>query len=76
MGLRSHLALGFAGDGQEEFELGGQLILGVESIREVDSADAAVGVDLNSADQQEKKLNRFKRRGLRNWWPSRAERRT
>ena len=40
---------GLAGDGEEELELGGQLVLGVQSVREVDSADAAVGVDLDSA---------------------------
>jgi len=44
----SHLALRLAGDGQEELELGRQLVFGVEPIREVDSSDAAVGVDLNS----------------------------
>jgi hypothetical protein len=32
-------------DGEEEFELGGEFLLGVESVREVDPADAAVGVD-------------------------------
>jgi hypothetical protein len=33
-------------DGQEELELWGQLLLGVQAVREVDAADAAVGVDL------------------------------
>ena len=45
---RSHLTLRLAGNGQEELEFGGKLVLGVEPIREVDSSDAAVGVDLNS----------------------------
>ena len=45
---RSHLALRLAGDGQEELELGWELVFGVESVREVDSANTAVGVDLNS----------------------------
>ena len=45
---RSHLTLGLAGDGQEELELGRELVFGVESVREVDSANTAVGVDLNS----------------------------
>lgn len=40
--------VGLAGDGQEELELGRQLVLGVQSVREVDSADTAVSVDLNS----------------------------
>ena len=39
--LRSLLLL----DGQEELELGRQLLLGVEPIAEVDTPDAAVGVD-------------------------------
>lgn len=39
---------GLAGDGEEEFELGRQLVFGVESVGEVDSSDAAVRVDLNS----------------------------
>ena len=34
-------------DGQEELELRRQLLLGVEAVREVDAADAAVGVDLH-----------------------------
>ena len=44
----SHLAGGLASDGQEELELGWELVLGVKSIGEVDSTDTAVGVDLNS----------------------------
>ena len=39
---------GFASDGEEELELGGELIFSVKAIREVDSSDAAVGMDLNS----------------------------
>ena len=39
---------GLAGNGEEEFELGRQLVFGVESVGEVDSSDTAVGVDLNS----------------------------
>lgn len=35
-------------DGQEELELRGQLLLGVELVREVDAADAAVRVDLHA----------------------------
>jgi len=40
--------LGLAGDGQEKLELWGELVLGVQAVREVDSADAAVSVDLDS----------------------------
>ena len=40
--------LGLAGNGQEQFEFGRELVLGVESVREVNSSDSAVGVDLNS----------------------------
>ena len=39
---------GFASDGEEELELGGELVFSVKAIREVDSSDAAVGMDLNS----------------------------
>lgn len=42
---------GFASDGEEELELGWQLVFGVKSVGEVDSADAAVRVDLNSASK-------------------------
>ena len=42
------LALGLASDGEEELEFWGELVLGVETVREVDAADAAVGVDLDS----------------------------
>jgi len=44
----SHLALRLAGDGEEELEFGGQLVLGVEPVGEIDSANTAVSVDLNS----------------------------
>ena len=40
--------LGLAGHGQEELELGRELVLGVESVGEVDSSDSAVRVDLYS----------------------------
>ena len=49
----SHLALRLAGNGQEELELGRELILSVEPIGEVDSANTAVGVDLNSKSSKE-----------------------
>ena len=48
----SHLALGLAGNGQEELELGRELIFSVESVGEVDSANTAVGMDLNSLENQ------------------------
>mmetsp|Transcript_4432 Transcript_4432/g.11627 ORF Transcript_4432/g.11627 Transcript_4432/m.11627 type:complete len:264 (+) Transcript_4432:95-886(+) len=35
-------------DGQEELELGRQLLLRVEAVRKVDATDAAVGVDLDT----------------------------
>ena len=41
------LSLWFACDWQEELELWWQLIFSVKSVREVDSPDSAVGVDLN-----------------------------
>ena len=37
-----------AGDWKEKLEFGRELILGVESVREVNSTDPAVGVDLDS----------------------------
>jgi hypothetical protein len=40
--------LGLAGNGEEKFELWGELVLGVEAIGEINSADTAVSVDLNS----------------------------
>ena len=42
------LTTGLASDGQEELEFGRQLIIGVKSVREVDSSNTAVGMDLNS----------------------------
>lgn len=33
---------------QEQFELGGQFVFGVESVREVNAADSAIGMDLNA----------------------------
>jgi len=45
---RSRLSLWLSSDWQEELEFGGKLILGVKSIGEVNSANTAVGVDLNS----------------------------
>ena len=43
--LRSILSTSY---GQEKLEFWGQLVFGVESIREVDASNTAVGVDLNS----------------------------
>ena len=40
--------LGLASDGEEELELGRELVLGVETVREIDSSDSAVGMYLNS----------------------------
>ena len=42
------MALRLAGDGQEELEFWGKLVLGIEAVREIDAADTAVGVNLNS----------------------------
>lgn len=42
------LALGLAGDGQEKLEFRGKLVLGVESVGEVNTTDAAVSVDLHT----------------------------
>lgn len=42
------MSLWLTSDWQEKFELWWKLILSVESIREVDSSNSAVGVDLNS----------------------------
>ena len=36
------------GNWQEELELWWELVLGVESVREIDSSDSAVSVDLDS----------------------------
>ena len=48
--LCSHLlsTLRFSSDRQEELEFRWQFILGVKSVREIDSTNTAVGVDLNS----------------------------
>jgi hypothetical protein len=35
-------------DGQEELELRWELLFAVQAVREVDAADAAVGVDLDT----------------------------
>jgi len=40
--------LGFAGDGEEELELWGELILGVEAVGEINATNTAVSVDLYS----------------------------
>ena len=40
--------LGLAGHWQEEFELRGQFVLGVQSVGEVNSSNSAVGMDLDS----------------------------
>ena len=40
--------LRLAGDWQEELELGWKLVFGVESVREINSSNSAVSVDLNS----------------------------
>lgn len=42
------LVVRLASNGEEKFELWGELVFGVESVREVDSADTAVSVNLNS----------------------------
>ena len=42
------LALGLASNGQEELELWGQLVLGVQAVGEVNAANTAVRVDLHS----------------------------
>ena len=44
----SRLSLWLSSDWQEELEFGWKFILGVKSIGEVNSANTAVGVDLNS----------------------------
>ena len=49
MSVRSHLlTLWLSSDRQEQFEFRWQFVLSVESVGEVNSADTAVGVDLNS----------------------------
>lgn len=42
------LVVRLASNGEEKFELWGELVFGVESVREVDSANTAVSVNLNS----------------------------
>jgi len=42
------LAWRFSGNGEEELEFWGELVLSVQAVREVNSADAAVCMDLNS----------------------------
>ena len=44
--VRVCVYLCFVGDGQVELELCGELILGVEAVREIYPSDATVGVDL------------------------------
>ena len=46
--LNHSLSLWLTGNWQEELELWWELVLGVESIGEIDSSDSAVSVDLNS----------------------------
>ena len=40
--------MGFAGNWQEKLELWWKLVFGIESVREVDSANTAVSVNLNT----------------------------
>jgi len=47
-GLLCSLALGLSSDGKEEFEFWGELVLGVEAVREINAANTAVSVDLHS----------------------------
>mmetsp|Transcript_33647 Transcript_33647/g.89221 ORF Transcript_33647/g.89221 Transcript_33647/m.89221 type:complete len:218 (+) Transcript_33647:29-682(+) len=47
-GLGGRRAALLAGHRQEELELGGQLLLAVEAVREVDAADPAIGVELHA----------------------------
>ena len=42
------LSLWLTGNWQEELEFWGELVLGVESIGEIDSSDSAVSMNLNS----------------------------
>ena len=48
LGACNSLTLGFASDGQEELEFWGEFVFGVESVREINTSDSAVGVNLNS----------------------------
>ncbi len=55
--MRSGRSLrGLSGDGEEKLELGGELVLGVEAVGEIDSSDSAVGVNLDSKSK-EKQIN-------------------
>ena len=40
--------MGFAGNGEEKFELWGELVFGVQAVGEVNSTDSAVSVNLDS----------------------------
>ena len=42
------MALRFTGNWQEKFEFWGKLVLGIESVGEIDSSNSAVSMDLNS----------------------------
>ena len=42
------MALGLAGNGEEKLEFWGELVLGVKAVGEVNTADTAVSVNLNS----------------------------
>ena len=44
----SLLSLGFAGNWQEKLDLWWKLVFGIESVREVNSANTAVSVNLNA----------------------------
>ena len=54
--------MGLAGNGQEKLELGRKLVFGVEAVREVDSSDTAVSVDLNSERQGRDKVSTMGKR--------------
>ena len=52
----SHLCTArLAGNGQEECELGWELVFGVKSIGEIDSSDTAVSVNLNSKQREKRR---------------------
>jgi hypothetical protein len=53
--------LGLAGYGQEQLEFGGQLVLCVEAIGEVDSSDPAVRVNLHSISIISSRFNLYER---------------
>ena len=65
----SHLCAWLSGDGQEELELGWQLVLRVQSVGEVDSTDTAVGVDLHSTQTFQKLVSdlNFEPRLFHSW---------